>query len=103
VGSHQIIKANARYMSYDGGTLASKIYQMTTTGSDAWDTDGSVQTAYSASVLTGAVSRTSVLPGFANDWLTLTVVGWGLTTTGLGWAGLTTPATGPVGLIGLRR
>jgi hypothetical protein len=91
VGSHQIIKANPRYMSYDNGTLASKIYQMTTTGSDIWDTDGSVQTSYSAFALSGAVSRSSVLPLFANDWITLAVQGWALTTQGKIWAGIPDP------------
>ena len=53
---------------------------------------GSDTMAYSASALSGALSRSSILPGFANDWITLTTVGWGLTPAfGIPWAGLSSP------------
>jgi hypothetical protein len=91
VGSRNINQAQSRYMSYDGGSTASKIYDLSTNagGLDPWDTTGTI-TCYLAAYGGGAVSRSNTVPLFANDWITMTTVGWGLTTSGLAWAGLST-------------
>jgi hypothetical protein len=88
VGSRQIGNV-AHYLSYNGGATASKLYDLASSG-DKWDAS-SGQTAFNAIAVTGAVSRSNTVPLFDLDWQTMTTVGWGLTTSGLAWAGLSNP------------
>ncbi len=87
VGSRQIGNV-AHYLSYNGGATASKLYDLASTG-DKWDAS-SGQTAFNAIAVPGAVSRSNTVPLFDLDWQTMTTVGWGLTVSGLTWAGLST-------------
>lgn len=92
-GVHEVGATVARYLSADGST-ANKIWDLDATGGgDSFDFATGQHTAFCFTLEAGAVSRNSTTPLRANDWLNMTLVGWGLTNTGLGWAGLLNPPT----------